>query len=247
MVIDGATTVIAYRAAPETAARSVAQFFNDNLAEAGFETLFACTHAECLSGGNNFNRLAAVIQSRPFDVGDLDSKQMFYRLARLARPDSDVFVSVLVGHGARGPAITLRVVETRPRPLDKSALLDADAMNTNIESNGKAVLYGIFFEAGKADIMPQSQDNLSEIARFLTENPKVKLVITGHTDNRGDFQRNIELSKRRADAVVAALVGQHGIAAERLTAFGAGMTAPVASNDDTAGRQKNRRVELVKQ
>jgi OmpA-OmpF porin, OOP family len=246
-VVDGAATVIAYRAPAEVAARNVAQFYRDKLAEEGFETLFECTHAECLSGGSNFNRLAAVVQSRPFDVGDLDSKQIFYRLAHLDREGSEVYASVMVGYGARGPAITLRVVETRPRPLHKSALLDADAMAENIESSGRAVLYGLLFDSGKAEIKPQSQATLGEIARFLNDQPQVQLVVTGHTDNRGDFGRNVDLSKQRAEAVIAALTGRYGINAARLKAFGAGMASPVASNEDAAGREKNRRVELVKQ
>ena len=75
----------------------------------------------------------------------------------------------------------------------------------------------------------------------------LKVFVVGHTDNVGGLEGNMKLSQDRADAVVQALVHDHGIAASRLKSFGAGPYAPVASNDTEDGRAKNRRVELVKQ
>lgn len=72
------------------------------------------------------------------------------------------------------------------------------------------------------------------------------MVVAGHTDAKGAFDYNVDLSRRRAGAVVADLTARYGIAADRLVPFGAGMAAPIASNDDETGRAKNRRVELVK-
>ena len=69
--------------------------------------------------------------------------------------------------------------------------------------------------------------------------------MVGHTDNQDGLDSNIALSKRRAEAVNAALVSQHGIAAGRLSAYGVGDLAPVASNTEEAGRDKNQRVELL--
>ncbi len=69
----------------------------------------------------------------------------------------------------------------------------------------------------------------------------------GHTDNVGDVDSNIKLSKDRGEAVLQALTRDHGIAAARLKSYGCGQFAPVASNDTEEGRAKNRRVELVKQ
>ena len=74
----------------------------------------------------------------------------------------------------------------------------------------------------------------------------LSLSVVGHTDNVGGADANLKLSRRRADAVVAALVEDDGIDEARLESSGAGMTKPVASNDDEQGRAKNRRVELVK-
>lgn len=75
----------------------------------------------------------------------------------------------------------------------------------------------------------------------------MKLHVVGHTDNVGGYDSNLGLSKRRAEAVVAALSRDFGIAAERLTANGVAYLAPVAVNTTEEGRAKNRRVELVPQ
>ena len=74
----------------------------------------------------------------------------------------------------------------------------------------------------------------------------MKLWVVGHTDSTGEYEMNMDLSRRRAAAVIAALTGGHGIAADRLQPAGVGPLAPVASNDTEEGRAKNRRVELVK-
>jgi OOP family OmpA-OmpF porin len=86
-----------------------------------------------------------------------------------------------------------------------------------------------------------------EIAKLLQEKPELKLKIVGRTDNKGTPEYNLDLSSRRAANVVVALTGSYGIAADRLTSGGAGLTQPIASNDTEEGRAKNRRVELVAQ
>jgi outer membrane protein OmpA-like peptidoglycan-associated protein len=73
----------------------------------------------------------------------------------------------------------------------------------------------------------------------------LQVIIVGHTDGKGAFDYNLSLSQRRAQAVVSALNSGHGIKSSRLTAAGAGMIAPVASNRTDEGRAKNRRVEIV--
>jgi outer membrane protein OmpA-like peptidoglycan-associated protein len=86
---------------------------------------------------------------------------------------------------------------------------------------------------------------LKEIANLLNEQPNLQLQIVGHTDDVGTAEFNRDLSERRANAVVQALVSRHQIASSRLLASGAGLTQPVASNKTEEGRAKNRRVELV--
>ena len=85
---------------------------------------------------------------------------------------------------------------------------------------------------------------LDEAAGVLVEFPSLKVVISGHTDDVGDKNKNIDLSKARADSVKAYLVGK-GVAAERVETRGAGPNEPIADNKSTAGRQKNRRIEFA--
>jgi outer membrane protein OmpA-like peptidoglycan-associated protein len=82
---------------------------------------------------------------------------------------------------------------------------------------------------------------------MLKAHPEMKLAIEGYTDNVGGAAKNQALSEKRAEAVKTYLVSNSGVPAERLTAKGFGSSKPAASNDTEAGRQKNRRVELVKQ
>lgn len=144
------------------------------------------------------------------------------------------------------PMALVVTVEEKPRE-QKMVTVDADEMTSAIQSGGKVALYGITFDFDKADIKPESKPQLDEIGKLLTTDETLKLIVSGHTDNRGAADYNLGLSKRRADAVVAALVKDYGISADRLMAQGLGSTAPVASNDTADGQAKNRRVELVKQ
>ena len=114
-------------------------------------------------------------------------------------------------------------------------------------ATGRVALYGILFDTGKADVKPESKPALEEIAKLLKSDSNLKLRVVGHTDNQGSLDGNIALSKRRAESVNAALVGQYGISGQRLSAFGVADLAPVASNAQEEGRSKNRRVELVPQ
>jgi outer membrane protein OmpA-like peptidoglycan-associated protein len=140
---------------------------------------------------------------------------------------------------------TLKMIEKQGMEQDVTA--NADSMAQSIKDTGKATIYGIYFDTGKAEIKPDSEPSLKEITKLLQADPKLKLYVVGHTDNVGTFDYNIKLSNGRADAVVKALVGKYGIATFRLQPFGAGPVAPVESNQTEEGRAKNRRVELVAQ
>jgi outer membrane protein OmpA-like peptidoglycan-associated protein len=94
-------------------------------------------------------------------------------------------------------------------------------------------------------MQPASQPTLNEIVKLLQSQSGLSVHVVGHTDNQGKPEYNLGLSQRRATSIVRALT-QAGIAASRLSSFGCGPFSPVASNDSEEGRQKNRRVELVK-
>ncbi len=123
--------------------------------------------------------------------------------------------------------------------------VNASEMAKKIASTGSVALYGIYFDFNKADLKPESNATLDQIAQLLKNDAALKLLVVGHTDNVGTFDFNTGLSQRRAASVVAALTGKYGIAKARLSPIGVSFAAPVASNKTDDGRAKNRRVELV--
>lgn len=93
--------------------------------------------------------------------------------------------------------------------------------------------------------MAERITDLEQIAKLLKETPALKLLVVGHTDNIGSFSFNMDLSQRRAAAVVSALATRYAVRRDRLTPVGVSFASPVASNQAEAGRAANRRVELV--
>lgn len=114
------------------------------------------------------------------------------------------------------------------------------------QKGGRARIYGIHFDVASARIQPQSQATIREIAAVLRDNPAWNMRIEGYTDSDGGAAYNLALSRRRAQAVVNDLVSHYGIARRRLTAYGYGLSHPVASNATDAGKALNRRVELAR-
>lgn len=105
------------------------------------------------------------------------------------------------------------------------------------------VLRNIFFETDKYTLKETSQVELKKLVELLSKNPGLRIEISGHTDNVGSVDYNLELSRNRSKSVNDYLVEQ-GILQDRLTYKGYGETQPVDSNDTEAGRANNRRTEL---
>jgi len=133
------------------------------------------------------------------------------------------------------------------KELPEEVVANAAALSTGLSGVGHIVVNGILFDTGKADVKPESDAALQEVAKMLKGNAALKVYVVGHTDNVGGLAANMDLSKRRAAAVVLSLTTKYGVSAAQLQSFGAGPYAPVASNDSEDGRTLNRRVELVKQ
>lgn len=102
----------------------------------------------------------------------------------------------------------------------------------------------ILFEFDKARLLPGAMNNIYRLAEFLKKYPERKVIVEGHTDSVGSAEYNLGLSQRRADSVRDALL-RSGIGPDRIISKGYGKDYPVASNDTEAGRQQNRRVEVV--
>lgn len=139
------------------------------------------------------------------------------------------------------------VVAVSPKARERRMVtVTSDEMAKALAADGHLALYGLQFDTGKSALKPESLDTVAQIAKLLEAQPALKLDVVGHTDNVGDEAGNLRLSQRRADAVVTALVEDHGIDEARLTARGEGQGKPVADNATEEGKAKNRRVEIVK-
>jgi outer membrane protein OmpA-like peptidoglycan-associated protein len=118
---------------------------------------------------------------------------------------------------------------------------------TNLQQTQRGLvisLSGILFDVGRSALKPGSQASLERIAAVLTQYPQHQILVEGHTDATGSDELNLQLSRDRANSVRSALV-EGGVDASKISAEGYGESRPVASNDTPAGRQQNRRVEIV--
>jgi len=105
-------------------------------------------------------------------------------------------------------------------------------------------LSDVLFDTGRAELKAGAREKLSRISGILALHPALRLEVEGHTDNVGTDDSNQRLSERRGESVRAYLV-QQGIASTAVGTVGLGETKPVATNGTAAGRQQNRRVELI--
>jgi len=159
-----------------------------------------------------------------------------YRGAELAREDAAMARTDAEMARTDADVANLQLEEMRMR------LADLEAKQTE---RGLVVTLGdVLFEVDRAELKSGAQRSLNELVQVLIESPKAMVAIEGHTDSTGARAHNDSLSQRRAESVRGFLIGQ-GIGQARISARGMGQDYPVASNGDAAGRQQNRRVELV--
>ena len=145
-----------------------------------------------------------------------------------------------------GDGLLDRADKCPQEPETKNGFEDGDGCPDELPeevAQFSGVIQGIFFDTGKATIKPTSEAVLDNAAKVLADYPELRLEIAGHTDDRGDHDKNVELSRQRAESVKAYLAGK-GIGAERLSTRGAGPDEPMAENTTKAGRAKNRRIEF---
>jgi outer membrane protein OmpA-like peptidoglycan-associated protein len=230
----GKADEIRYNLKDNTSALEAASNFEARLKSNGFEVVFSCEDQECLSGSVTDTYVLGQ-QLDPTNV--VSTAYGDHARYMLARRDGAT-VSVLVGEDKEKSVAFLRIVEDKPM---QNKIGDA------LASRGSADIYGILFDFDYDVVKPESKPALDEIAKALSDKPQMRLKIVGHTDNKGGEAYNLDLSKRRAANVLAALRAGYGIDSARLTSEGAGLSKPIASNDSEDGRAKNRRVELVVQ
>jgi outer membrane protein OmpA-like peptidoglycan-associated protein len=241
--LEGKITRIAYEGPAGRSILEIYRNYESALQKGGFQILFACANNAGCGSGNPTLYAAKGQDDWGWGAGQR------YVSAKLAKPSGDVYVSLHIGQWsnlASGSAILLYVIEVKPMQGDLVSV-DAAALAGDITKTGHSAVYGIYFDTGKADVKPESDNALKEIAKLLQGDAQLKLLVVGHTDNVGALASNMDLSVRRAAAVVQALTTKYQIPATQLNAQGAGPLAPVASNKSEEGRARNRRVELVEQ
>jgi outer membrane protein OmpA-like peptidoglycan-associated protein len=235
--LEGRVTRIAYRTNPGPSMLEVSRNFETQLAKAGFETLLACDADPC--GGIPF---VEAVDALPIPQMWIDGFDYRYYAGRKAEGGRETYAAVLVSKSNEQiyAQLTVAVIGAI-----ENKMVDAAAMAKGLGEKGHIALYGIYFDTDKATLKPESKPTLEEIAKLLRGQARLSVFIVGHTDSQGTFDHNMDLSRRRAEAVAGELVKSYGIGKERLRTAGLGFLAPVGSNATEDGRALNRRVELV--
>ncbi len=177
----------------------------------------------------------------------LESRQAETDQARTAAE-----ISAREAQTAREDAMRLKAeAEAKAREaqeaLAKAAQLESELANLKAVKTDRGMvltLGDVLFATGKAELAPGAKQTIDNLAAFLDKYPDRKVMIEGHTDSTGSTELNLDLSERRAQSVKIALL-ERGISFDRIGTVGYGKERPIASNDTPAGRQQNRRVEIV--
>jgi len=140
----------------------------------------------------------------------------------------------------------LDIIESKPLDKNKIKVLTSKNLSNTLQTKGKVIVSGIYFDTGKSSIKSTSSVAISHIADLLKKEKSLKLYVIGHTDNQGSLAFNLNLSDKRAEAVRKQLITKYGINKNRLESAGIGPYSPVISNKSDNGKSLNRRVELVK-
>ncbi len=234
------------------------------LADQGFDLLFQCETRQC--GGFDFRFGIEVVPAPDMVVSLSDYHFLAAQMPVGTGTESEArrTLSLLVSRS--GATTYIQLIEVAPAkqaPLTLSSAeltaLDQQAgsepeptrgettsgLAGQLTDQGHVVLEGVVFNTGAETLGGEAIASLAPLAAFLNERQKAQVMIVGHTDSVGSLDANMALSLRRARAVKEVLVQSYAISEERVLVEGAGFMAPVASNLSAAGREKNRRVEVV--
>ena len=226
--LEGKITRIAYRTNPGPSILEVLRNFETQLTKIGFEKLLACDTDAC--GGIPF---AEAIDALP--IRRCGSTVSIIATMPGARPRADArpMPACVVSENNRDIYAQLTVAETR---AIENKMVDAAAMSKGLRETGRIALYGIYFDTDRAVLKPESRATLDQIAKLLAGEAQLNVFIVGHTDSQGPYAYNLDLSRRRAEAIAEELVKSYRIGAPRLRTAGVAHLAPVGSNGNEAGQ-----------
>lgn len=271
VTVEGRITRLVYFAPLGKSRLEVHRNYEQALQRAGFKTVTSCgpQQAECENIRYGFDSRYARLKEADFGasrerqkdgtplerqmgslggINMLGTEDFHFSYGTLSQNGQTVHVMLHTGKVYNTDFTTTYLEIAEPQAMSGGQVtVNADALRSGLQADGRIALYGIYFDTGRSQLKPESQAQLQQIASLLKAQPALKVVLVGHTDNQGALEANLQLSQQRAQAVVDALVAEHQIDGRRLLARGVASLAPVASNAAEAGRARNRRVELVQQ
>ncbi|MBK1718740.1 OmpA family protein [Thiocystis violacea] len=257
--VAGRRTRLMYLAPRDASSLEVIRNYQQALEGQGYQALYQCSgFDECgakvdrFYGDESHEKQFTDSHLLKYVFSDTSVREPRLHSARrkTAEGDSHVFVFAAqqdnFADSEAGDRVAIFVEEVLSKPMaDRMVLVAAKEMTQSLAETGRVAIHGILFDFDQATIKPESRPQLDEMARMLGEQPELALYIVGHTDNQGDLDYNMDLSRRRAGEVVQTLIQSYGILGERLTPMGVGSLAPMATNATEDGRALNRRVEMV--
>lgn len=255
---EGALSITAFRLGlDQISTLEVMQGLQDQITAAKFEVLFTCETEAC--GGYDFRYGAEVLPEPDMHVNLGDFRYL------LARSANGAFVALLVSRTGTtgfvqvtrlGKAVPVRAASTSvarapaaepeaPRADQTGKDQTGKDLIAGVEAGRAVVLEDLVFASGSSALVAGDYSSLLSLAGWLQANPARKVVLVGHTDASGTLDGNIRLSRLRAESVRQELLYAHRISPDQIEAEGVGFLSPRAGNQTEAGRQKNRRVEVM--
>lgn len=225
----------------------------EQLAAAGYRTLFACADTVC--GGFDFRYLLDLMPEPHMhvDLGNFQyiltqdrDKNVVAIVTSRARTAGFIHLTQINSDGAPATITTSATAPDTPEVIDTTVttLITSNLAQT-LTAAGSVALDDLAFETGSSALGDGPFATLASLAQFLTQNANARIILVGHTDAEGSLDGNISLSKKRATSVRDRLIDTYGVNADQVSAQGVGYLAPRASNATASGRETNRRVEAV--
>jgi OmpA-OmpF porin, OOP family len=236
--VEGGITRIFYSVPKGVSALEVFRNFETRAAAKNYEIVFSGGPEEIKDYVFKYQHPVEILRESALGNG------IHYFVGKKDVAGAASFVSVLVAPHGGGQGTLVGVIGVESKAMAQR-MVDAEQMALSLEETGRVALYGIYFDHDSANLTPESKPALDEIAALMEAQPELKIIVVGHTDYVGGYDYNMDLSKRRAAAVMDSLVSGRGVAGARLKSDGVGYLAPAATNLSDAGRALNRRVELV--
>lgn len=257
LTVGGNRTAIVYEAPEGIGTAEIMKNYRDALVSKGATIVFECKGGEC--DGNAAWYSAKFFHTTYFTSERKGSDGTFYEyfdayhssqrylVSKITTADKIYFLEIGMTPKYDGQTVKICLEVVEEDVIQEGLIeVNAEVIKEKLNGDGKIILYGILFETGSAKLKQESFKEIEALADYLKANPTVNIYIVGHTDDTGDVNKNVQLSKDRATAVKNALLNNYGDFATRILTEGVGPYCPVSVNDTEAGKTLNRRVEIVK-